>query len=126
MFVQLDDNERKSVTSELSEYDFSAIGSNNYGKSSSRFDSGCTFLTPEFLSKRIMTAVDTLAADMAIEIEAAIMQGNNINIAAPELDTLLHLRAEIDRAKELGDLFSSTKKISLKKLRVSAGVRIGC
>ena len=124
VFVHLDNGERKSVTSELAEYDFSAIQSKAYGESNSRFDGGCTFLTPEFLSKRIMTAVDTLAADMAIEIEAVIMQGNNINIAAPELDTLLHLRAEIDRAKELGDLFSSRKKISLKKLRVSADVRI--
>ena len=118
MVVALDEGQRAMVESELSKYDFAAIngkGSSNDG----RFDTGCALFSPGFLGGRIMAAVDALATDMTTDMEAVIMEGNSININAPELDTLLRLRADSSQAKKLGELFSSRKKIPLKQLRVS-------
>ena len=118
--VQLSEAQHQSVEAELAKYDFSAI--NSKSSKINRFNTGCAFFSPEFIVRRIMSAVNALAAEMTADMEPAFMQGNTINVTAPELDTLLRLRTEIEQAKELIDLFSSRKKISLKNLRVSEGV----
>ena len=123
MVVALDEGQWASVESELSKYDFSAMNGKGPSKEG-RFDTGCALFSPGFLGERIMTAVDALASDMTTDMEAAIMQGNSININAPELDTLLRLRADSSQAKRLGELFSSRKKIPLKQLRVSEDITI--